>query len=332
MPKGLDAALDLVDAIGERFTKMVSNLASLITAPMQAVTNVIVGAIDRIVAPFSALTAGIERALAPLAQVLAPLNAAVDGVGSIVGSIVSPFSKIVEGVKAAVQPLNNLVGKLNPAMVTLVTYAIDDLQATIGYALQPVLQAVLPLIQQLGDFIANLDIASVAGALAEVLGALGEAAFGVMNSLRPLINLLLVGLAGTLHLLIPVVEGVAWVIDKLVDALLWFWNVLADLVQKVTEWTPGVKAIDLHVAKGEGPGDKTRAVAASSISFGGLEEAMRKANMAAGKQGIAPEERTAENTAAIRDMLGRGIVTWESDSIAKIVERVKRQQAAEVQP
>jgi hypothetical protein len=98
----------------------------------------------------------------------------------------------VQQIEAVLKPIMNLVAKVNPGLVEKLELAFENIFAVIGQSLEPVLEAILPLIQKFGDFIATILPSQAAmNDYVEALKPLFDTLTDVMQKLGPYIHVVI---------------------------------------------------------------------------------------------------------------------------------------------
>lgn len=161
--------------------------------------------------------------------------------GGLIDKLIAPigdsFGKIANKINSAMGPIISMVGKMNPALVQMFEFAMDDLMAIMGQSLQPILQAVIGVVRQLGDMFATLQpvIDPVIQSIAKLVGIIGKMIEPIAKIAIPIFQLFGAILEG---IVIPIFE-------KFVDALKWLADGVLKLVNKIIEaynWVADSKA------------------------------------------------------------------------------------------
>lgn len=77
--------------------------------------------------------------------------------GSQLGTIVAQgLGNVAQAGMGAFDTLTSYVAKWNPGLAERATMAVEDFQASIGYALAPVLEGLIPVMRELADFVATV--------------------------------------------------------------------------------------------------------------------------------------------------------------------------------
>lgn len=156
---------------------------------------------------------------------LAPVG---DALGVAVRSIVE-FSTALSSVPAAV---TSFVAAFNPAVVEVMATAFRDLAATIGYGLEPVIQAATEIVrelagafgrvfEQLRPLVSELSatLINVLVPLIQAAAVVFEALLRVVEALMPVIRLLAAVLEGVVTLFAAVIQIGAQIIGAVLEAL-----------------------------------------------------------------------------------------------------------------
>lgn len=139
----------------------------------------------------------------------------------------SLFSMLADSVKGVTGTFSGLVSviqpfvaALNPATIELFDQAMQDLAATVGVALQPLMDAATQLARELGSVLLPVMeqlrpiIAEVAGVLLDTLVPVVQQFAGILESLMPVIQFL----AGVLKAVATGLQAVVAVISAVVQS------------------------------------------------------------------------------------------------------------------
>lgn len=183
--------------------------------------------------------------------------------GNVAGAVGGIGGTLAGGVGAAVGAFTELTGKIqgfvaaaSPAVSLRLDYAFQDLAATIGTFLTPIVDAASGIVEKFADVLAGLNIGSYFESLGKMLGSLGD----VFNSLFQALS--------------PVLELLANVGKALVDFFTTVFGWLADQIKLISS---------LFGIKAAASGGRTRA--AGGVSVLGLDDISRRAQEAAGRTG-----------------------------------------------
>lgn len=154
-----------------------------------------------------------------LGDVLTTLPTSVKDVARAIDVVVGSFQLLASQI-------NSYVTKFNPAVVTLYTYAVENLQATIGQKLLPLTITLTTFIENLSDAIAKVNIGPIVDALGSSLDALGKATAQTIGFLRPFIELIgdffkgvLSGITPLISILGSILEGIGNVLEPIISLL-----------------------------------------------------------------------------------------------------------------
>lgn len=292
------------------------------------------GETDKLLARMADL---LEKIAKPIATPSAPPKlfdeSKSGGTSSPIVSLTKLFDKLATGAGAISlaadkfdsfqAKLTNFVQHIDPGSVMMMDYAFKDLAATIGVALQPVFEALVPIVEKFADVLANIDFDPIIVPLVELINKLADAFFQVLDACQPLIAVLIDVLGKAIEALIPLVEPLAEafvkiaealtplvellgealvgvlqilasVISTIVEAFQWLIETIQDFVNFIIDMLNELGAEIENVGKKKGlasafdqdeAGKKTRATAGRGVSFGDIESASKAASEAAAKMG-----------------------------------------------
>lgn len=148
---------------------------------------------------------------------LGVLTGMVGSLGAAVGAVIGPIASLATSLIGMGAAANILTGLFNPAIAKQFSLAVGDLLATFGEVLQPIVQAVIPLIRQLGDILATMGpvFKPLTDIFIQFVGILRGLLIPVASVLTPLITLL----AQVLQGLMPIIVTIANFIGGLAAAL-----------------------------------------------------------------------------------------------------------------
>lgn len=171
------------------------------------------------VASFTRTVVGAVGPLTGLTTTLKGLALAAAAPLAVTGAL-GAAANAVTGVG---QGIAGIVEKANPAAVQRFTYALDDLTATFGKILAPVLDVVTQFTRLAADILTG-----VAGPLSQAVGAISQAVFSALQPAFEVVNRYLQQFANVVTAVTPAVEAVVTVFGELLEALRPLGDVLAD--------------------------------------------------------------------------------------------------------
>jgi hypothetical protein len=284
------------------------------------------------------LMGGISGILSKAGPAGVALDLVVNGLGNLVG-VLGKIKQAATGLGDAVAPFVRLA---NPGIVTKFMQASDDLTASIGRALVPVMEHATimvrmvadaffalsgPLQKAFGGALKEVDkllnavfrtvepVISVLGTLINTFSALAKPINSIVGSVARLVLLhvevLFQFLGKTIELLLAPLEAFAMILGDVADAL-------SDVIDEVSKWIRNL--LGLKSIAGGSVGAAVR-----PASFGSVEDYGKKAQQAAFSLGTAasPAEKTAGLAQQIYDWLvqfGRDAAAWPQkvwDTFAK---------------
>ena len=237
---GVTAVVDAIASVIEIGLKPLELVARLLAVPLKmlaaiinAVTEpfrVMFGLIERLVdVPLKMLDAGlkalgtpmriagavllefvkrIERAIeifsAPFEQIENTMGAGTKVLDAAFDSVQKAITNPLEGVPELLGQIQKYVSIFDPAIVDAFNFAMEELMATIGRALVPVFEAVIPVVRQF-----TRTLAPVLDQLAPVIAQLAQAIGGELIKLLPTLQTALVAL-------VPLVKSYA---EQMVNTL-----------------------------------------------------------------------------------------------------------------
>lgn len=261
----------------------------------------------------------------------AGFSSGVSSVGAPAKMVESAVDKLTKGIDGIVGKLAGAGGslakftdKFNPAIVQQFDFALNDLMAVFGDAFQPVLKAVTGVVRVLADTFERMrpaldPILAVVARMIELFGKLAE----------PLAQVLvpLLGLFGQLlENLVPIFEKLVDVIREMAKAFVGVINWLIDKINWVIRNTPGIddnrqlahlKFDDLPHKSAFGKAYR----GANRTDASSLGEQTRQAAFG---QSINWEQKTAQNTQKVADLMGD--LLKKMDQIAEDGKRTQKAQ------
>lgn len=220
-------------------------------------------------------------------------GAALAGFGTALVAAGASLNLVANAANIAAGFINTFaqyVSKSNPATMEQVNLVFNDLQGTIGRALNPTIQALIPLLRYYADFVdASIKVLTpamqmLAVAFAGMVKPLLDLAKVVIDYIAPVFNILAVIIKGVVEVIAPIIEfitalGVAiydvlniflgWI--PIVDILSAAFNLVAEVIKgvasgisfviasfmtgvgKMLQWIPGLGSIGKSI---EGAGKK----------------------------------------------------------------------------
>jgi hypothetical protein len=188
-------------AIAGAASSLVSGMLNVVTKFVDIFKQAIVGS-EAVKEVMDNLKSGIADALAPAAKALA------NAIRPLVPTIVS----FASGVGQLLIPIFQGIGVL------------------LQTALMPILQAMLPVMAQLGEIVRSVFVPvwqRLGGLLAGQMIPVFEILGSLIQFLNPVLQVwgaLMHMFSGVMQSLIPVLEAVSWIFDKLSDVVRFLWN------------------------------------------------------------------------------------------------------------
>ncbi len=143
------------------------------------------------------------------------LGAAKSGLGAITGAASSGMDKFMDFANS----IAKFVDLIDPSIVTMFNYAVEDLMATVGEAMVPVMQVLVDVMQRFGDLVANMGLEKYYSAMADALQKAADAGLSVIAAMLPLANLMMDNMAKVFEELAKLAEPLGDVLKSLVDAM-----------------------------------------------------------------------------------------------------------------
>lgn len=267
------------------------------------------------------------RAVAGWASQLAEATGpALAAFGSSIASLGEAFAGLLGSLQAVAAGITGMVGAFSPSTVMVMNQAMNELNATIGMALQPVASALAEVFR---------DVAAVLSPVMEILGPiLGELAGTIGQILVPIVEVL----ATILEVLAPIFEAIAEILKPLAEVMKVFGTLLSaifkalapvfkilaepikllaklfgELVQAmkpVIQFLASLFGIDLDFDKKPG---RTANAAPQQFGIKGLEQIGKDIQIAAAQAGGVGKE-------PVDDLLG---VTKEIRDVVKDYKKAK---------
>jgi hypothetical protein len=251
-----------------------------------AVKNTLVPAFKALSDKVADLAGRLGNLLAPVldkvTHLVAPLAGSFGGVVAGLGKLAVGASAAVGGLVAFGRAVGGMVQLANPAAFARFQTTLNDLLATIGQGLAPVLEVVTRLVRMAGDTLATFanslggGLATVLDALTPVLtvvmdlfGRVGQAvgriveamapglqaigqAFGeILEAIQPVINLLIDLITGALG---GAMRLLAEAVTAVVPYVIAFADAVGDMVETLMRWVRELLAfVGVELPEG-GPG------------------------------------------------------------------------------
>ncbi len=131
---------------------------------------------------------------------------------SAVAMITTPMATLAGGLIAGGESIGQFVGALNPGLMIQFQRTLQDLYAVVGTALEPVMQAIVPLLQEVGN-----TLYPIAKQFAEVLKPFLEAAAELTESLVKISGTVMEALLPLIDVLATTLGGLAKIVAAVVD-------------------------------------------------------------------------------------------------------------------
>lgn len=190
----------------------------------------VLAVLTKLVPALERLTASVPGRLPAMAggvaaAAVSPLSNPAAMVDKLIAPIGQAFGKITAQLDAALGPIVGMVGKMNPALVQMLEFAMDDLSAIMGQVLQPILQAVIPLVRLLGDTIATMQPAfdPLIEVLSKMIGIIGKTVEPIARLMVPVLGALA-----------SILDGIAVpALEFFVQGLEWFSKAVIAMANEV---------------------------------------------------------------------------------------------------
>lgn len=338
-------AYTVMDKLDGLFFEAVEGIAPAVEVVDEAVGQII-EAFGKVAAPVVGTVKGIIEGVSRSkpGQVAGAAGGAIAGAAGAAGGMAMGLAGgAVGAVGGGLTLIMDVIGKMmdkvalaNPALIEQIGIAFDEIGAVIGNVLTPVLQAVLPMLQAFGDFIASIlpsqeSMNNLMQAFQPILDRWREMLQQIAPGISELVEKSLTNLADIIEKLLPVLEFfydsveslwevvqpvisfvmdlVVALMDHLIPAIEWVIEKIKDAKELVTfDWFGEDEEAKDRI---KGFQRSSRGAAASTASFVSAEEIGRKMAAAAfGKpMGGSPEERSAKATEDMsRDV--KQILAW----------------------
>ncbi|WP_322500788.1 peptidoglycan DD-metalloendopeptidase family protein [Streptomyces rochei] len=236
---GLEQAITSAFEILSQFGTLLGNVLGTVSQIFKAASD----AGGQIVGSLAAVFGELRRVLAT-DEMQASLRALFASVAQIVGAIVPVFGAVVQAVvpllAAIAQPIAQLATVLGPVLVQLAT--------TLGAALQPVIEALGPVLVTVGTAIVQLVQAvtpllqPIADLISGVINALAPALTPIVNVVTDLVGVLIGPLTQIVQALTPALQMIGQAITQVFQALEPMLAPLVQLIGQVAELIAGVLA------------------------------------------------------------------------------------------
>jgi phage-related protein len=240
---GLQAAIDTAFQILSGFGTLIGNVLGTVKEIFRAASD----AGGQIVGVLGTVFGEIKNILAA-PEMQAQLRQLFASVAQIVGALVPVIGAIVQAVvplaAALAQPIAELAVVLGPVLQQLVS--------TLGAALMPVIQALMPVLVQVGTAIVEIVRAvmpllkPIADLIAGVILALAPALTPILSVVQQLVGVLVGPLTQIVRALTPVLIQVGGIIAQVFRALEPFLAPLVRLIGQVAELIAKVFAVALQ--------------------------------------------------------------------------------------
>jgi hypothetical protein len=305
---------------------------------------------------------GLQRAVVAFGGYLRDVAGAIGNTlgagGAALGAIGGAAAGILGVAVQLGQAVASLVGMASPATVQLFTNALEDMQAVIGAALVPVLDAITPIIRLAADTLITF-VGSIGNSIGQMISAFmpvlkelfdffgreGQVIAQVVAALTPVVNGIAKAFLEVWHAIQPVYEllldiigntliGAAQLFSELVKAVVpiitWIANQVRQVLQEVSNFIRELFGIKALTKPGEGT--KTNAslgAAVKSVTITSVEQNIQAAQKAAYTLGAAgtvekkPDERTADATAGILSAM-RSLWEWLRDLPERMWRAIKQ--------
>lgn len=279
------------------------------------------------------LFSGLNTLQSTFVALTGPIQVATVGFSLLGKTIYDVGNTIFSGFDRVLSKIARSVDMIDPAAVVMLNYAFNDLMATIGEKLDPLVQFAVDVINRFADAMANLDIEPLVEKIVEVLGvaadaffelleplmqiaesiasavmpilealmpllkAIGELFTKLFTALKPLLDMLLA-------ILVPIINVVIKAITKLVEALGWLIDKLLNAAIAAVFGMAEQLKMQIEAAAIRSGRTKTRAAAKRGVRMGRIEDISRMALEAAAQMGVgANTKRTADGVDVIITIL-----------------------------
>jgi len=173
-------------------------------------------------------------------------GAALAGFGTALVAVGASLNLVANAANIAAGFINTFaqyVSKSNPATMEQVNLVFNDLQGTIGRALNPTVQALIPLLRYYADFVdASIKVLTpamqmLAVAFAGIVKPLLDLAKVVIDYIAPVFNILAVIIKGVVDVIAPIIEFITALGVAIYDVLNIFigWIPIVDILSAAFE-------------------------------------------------------------------------------------------------
>lgn len=187
------------------------------------------------------------------------VTAITTAIGAVKKMALALFS-VPELIQRLAEKVGSYVQYFSPATMQRYNWALEDLWATIGEKLQPILEVFAEIIENLADAISSLDSGRFIQRLAAVIKRLGEVFIELVIALLPVVELIM---------------------EALIPAL----RAFAAILQFITRIFRGVRGFVVDPENDPRRKQNSRVRATQGISVFGVEQASTRALEAAGRIG-----------------------------------------------
>lgn len=236
---------------------------------------------------------------AGFANAMQGLMKPMQGVMAMAGGVGAAISGVTGGFQQAFGAIQGAVAKADPAAAMKFQIALDDLTATMGQIVAPVLKAGTGLIRKFADMLMTMQPAfkPLIGVMTQLMDVVGQLLLPVFKIFTVYIQVY----GAILNAMMPVVNLAAQVLMKLADAILYLMNKAVEAYNEIARSRVGrnlgMKTLDI---KQFDDFDKKSSVGASvrPASFIGAAELGRQARQTAFASGASPEVKAIEGVRA----------------------------------
>lgn len=147
---------------------------------------------------------------------------------SAVGMAINSFTKSIEIASTVIGSFSSALAKSNPATMEQVNLVFNDLQGVIGRGLNPVIQAIIPVLRYFADFVDSIvkNIKPIIDQLTPIITQLTvcliDLSKSILDSVIPIFKMILPVITELLNILIPIVKlltSLASVLGGLINAI-----------------------------------------------------------------------------------------------------------------
>lgn len=224
-PGGASPPPSQIATVGAAITAAMTGLNSTLSRLAAVVGQALAAKAPLPPAPGGATGAGLGAAVG--GAVANPMGA----FGSALGAVMGPVGAFVDGLASAAAKVRGFVEALNPSASLAFGRAMRDLQATIGVALQPVLQGLTRIVRD------------VANALLPLMERLAPVVKGFMDAFGAVFKVWINAVSGILSAFVPVLKVVADVFAAITPIVQGLYAAVSGVVAAISGVVGGILKI-----------------------------------------------------------------------------------------